>query len=129
MKQNSLLKVCLLIAASAPLAACGAKAQTDPAAGAPPPAQVEKETNLDVFRVEHPDQFPLATATDHTCAPDLNVTGAVNVDVSRAIPVISIASGRIVEIHARVGDTVTKTRCIAMRSRSTRAMAPALRRN
>jgi cobalt-zinc-cadmium efflux system membrane fusion protein len=32
----------------------------------------------------------------------------VNPDVSRNIPVISLASGRVVEIRARVGDTVTK---------------------
>jgi cobalt-zinc-cadmium efflux system membrane fusion protein len=36
------------------------------------------------------------------------VTGTVAADVSRAVPVISLASGRIVEVHARLGDTVTK---------------------
>jgi len=32
----------------------------------------------------------------------------VSADVSRNVPVISLASGRIMEIHARLGDTVTK---------------------
>jgi cobalt-zinc-cadmium efflux system membrane fusion protein len=32
----------------------------------------------------------------------------VNPDVSRTIPVISIASGRVVAIHARLGDSVKK---------------------
>ena len=38
----------------------------------------------------------------------LNATGTVNPDVSRTIPVISIASGRVVAIHARMGDSVKK---------------------
>jgi membrane fusion protein, heavy metal efflux system len=36
------------------------------------------------------------------------VTGTVNPDISRTIPVISIASGRVVEVHARIGDYVKK---------------------
>jgi cobalt-zinc-cadmium efflux system membrane fusion protein len=96
------------LAMSALLAGCGAKAHADPAAGAPPPAQVEKQTNGDAFSVDHPDQFPLVTAGQHDAAPELSVTGSVNVDVSRAVPVVSLASGRITEIHARVGDTVKK---------------------
>jgi membrane fusion protein, heavy metal efflux system len=38
----------------------------------------------------------------------LTVTGTVNADVSRSVPVISIATGRVVEIHARLGDSVQK---------------------
>jgi cobalt-zinc-cadmium efflux system membrane fusion protein len=38
----------------------------------------------------------------------LNVTGVVTPDVSRNIPVISLASGRVIEIDARMGDTVTR---------------------
>ena len=48
------------------------------------------------------------TAGKYDAAPELNVTGTVMPDVSRNIPVISIASGRILEIHARLGDTVSK---------------------
>jgi len=80
----------------------------DAAREAPPPAQVERESNAGVFNVEHPEQFPLATAGERDAAPELNVTGTVSPDVSRNIPVISIASGRVVEIRARIGDTVTK---------------------
>jgi cobalt-zinc-cadmium efflux system membrane fusion protein len=38
----------------------------------------------------------------------LQVTGTVTPDISRTIPVISIASGRVVEVHARIGDYVKK---------------------
>jgi RND family efflux transporter, MFP subunit len=89
-------------------AACGEKVKADPRAEAPPPAKVEQEPDASLVKVDHPEQFPLATAVKHVAAPELNVTGAVAADVSRAIPVISLASGRIVEVHARLGDTVTK---------------------
>jgi cobalt-zinc-cadmium efflux system membrane fusion protein len=36
------------------------------------------------------------------------VTGSVNPDISRTIPVVSLASGRVVALHARVGDNVSK---------------------
>jgi cobalt-zinc-cadmium efflux system membrane fusion protein len=38
----------------------------------------------------------------------LVVTGAVNLDIARNVPVISLASGRVVGIYARLGDVVQK---------------------
>jgi len=38
----------------------------------------------------------------------LSVTGTVFPDIARTVPVISLASGRIVDIRARLGDTVKK---------------------
>jgi cobalt-zinc-cadmium efflux system membrane fusion protein len=70
--------------------------------------KVESEQDLNVFQVDHPEQFPLATAVAHDSASQLTVTGTVNPDISRSVPVISIATGRVVEIHARLGDTVKK---------------------
>jgi cobalt-zinc-cadmium efflux system membrane fusion protein len=63
---------------------------------------------VSVFSVEHPEQFPIVAATQQTAAPELVVTGTVNPDISRNVPVVSLASGRVVEIHARLGDTVKK---------------------
>jgi cobalt-zinc-cadmium efflux system membrane fusion protein len=82
--------------------------KADAAAEAPPPAQVEREQDGGGFKVDHPEQYALATAGEYSAAPELNVTGTVSPDVSRNIPVISIASGRVVDIGARLGDTVTK---------------------
>jgi membrane fusion protein, heavy metal efflux system len=90
------------------LAACGPKVQADAKAEAPPPATVENETDGNIFKVEHSDQFPVVTAGEHDTAPELKTTGSVSADISRNIPVISLASGRIVEIDARLGDSVTK---------------------
>jgi cobalt-zinc-cadmium efflux system membrane fusion protein len=58
--------------------------------------------------VDHPEQFPLATAVAHESTSQLTATGTVSPDISRTVPVISIATGRVVEIRARLGDTVKK---------------------
>ena len=97
---------CIVLALA--LAGCRAKGQPDPKAEAPPPAQVENETDVNLVKVDHPEQFPLATAELRETAPELQVTGVVSADVSRNVPVISLASGRVVEIHAKLGDTVAK---------------------
>jgi cobalt-zinc-cadmium efflux system membrane fusion protein len=96
------------LAASLFLAGCGDKVEADPKLGAPPAADIVHESDGSLFRVDHPEQFPIATAGQHDAAPELKTTGTVSTDVSRNIPVISLASGRIVEIDARLGDTVTK---------------------
>lgn len=88
------------------LTACEKK--FDPSAGAPPSTQVVSVPDLNVVTADHPEQFPLATATLYQAASDLNVTGSVTPDVSRMIPVISLASGRVVDIRVRLGDTVKK---------------------
>jgi membrane fusion protein, heavy metal efflux system len=96
------------LAVSLILAGCGQKVEANPKLGAPPPADVIQESDASLFRVDHPEQFPIATAGEHDAAPELKTTGSVSPDVSRSIPVISLASGRIVEIDARLGDAVTK---------------------
>jgi len=97
-----------VLAASLVLAGCGDKVEANPKMGAPPPAEIVHESDGSLFRVDHPDQFPIVTAGEHDAAPELKTTGTVSADVSRNIPVISLASGRIVEIDARLGDAVTK---------------------
>jgi len=91
------------------LVACGCgNSKADLASEAPPPAQVEHEQDGSAVQVDHPEQFPLATAGEHKAPPALNVTGVVQPDIARAVPVISLAAGRVVEVKARLGDTVKK---------------------
>lgn len=111
MKRFRLLPLisCVLLGAS--LAACGlgkAEPKGDPNGGAPPATEIVPAGNSNVVTVDKPELFPLVTAGRYDAAPELNVTGTVTADVSRNVPVISIASGRVVEIRARLGDTVTK---------------------
>jgi cobalt-zinc-cadmium efflux system membrane fusion protein len=102
-----LLLILLLTVSLLPLAGCK-KAEADPAQGAPPDAKVVPFADAALFSVDHPEQFPLAAATQHPTVSELVVTGAVTPDVSRNVPVVSLASGRVTAIHARLGDTVQK---------------------
>src|SRR5580658_4425403 len=86
---------------------CG-KVQADPQAGAPPAAQVVPFSDVALFTVEHPEQFPLATATAHPTASEMIVTGTVTPDLTRNVPVVSLASGRVIAIKTKLGDSVQK---------------------
>jgi cobalt-zinc-cadmium efflux system membrane fusion protein len=89
------------------LSGCDGKRQ-DKAAQAPPPVQVESEGGVNLITVDQPERFAVTTATQYASASTLNVTGTVNPDISRTIPVISIASGRVVAIHTQLGAYVKK---------------------
>jgi cobalt-zinc-cadmium efflux system membrane fusion protein len=87
------------------LAGCN-EGKADPKAEAPPPASVQPDMDANNFKVDHPELFPLATAIEYKAAPALNVTGVVQPDIARAVPVISLSAGRVVEVKARLGDVV-----------------------
>ena len=82
--------------------------KANPEAEAPPKTAVEPDLDANNFKVAHPEQFPLVTAVPHLAAPALNVTGIIQPDIVRAVPVVSLASGRVVEIKAKLGDAVEK---------------------
>ena len=103
------------------LCACAASAVLRPAAaskvsaprregdtGPRPAATWSRTWTPTTSRWTIPSSFPLATAGEYVAAPELNVTGVVSPDVSRQVPVPSLASGAIVEIDARLGDEVKK---------------------
>ncbi len=90
------------------LAIAGCKSQFDPASGAASPAQVVETSNSSVVTVDHPDQYPLVTAGRVDQPDKLNATGAVFPDISREVPVISLANGRVVDIKTRLDDNVKK---------------------
>jgi len=88
------------------IAGCDKKA--DPKDEAPPPLKVEAAQNVNTVHVDHPEQFPLVAASTQMAANTMNVTGQVQPDVTHVIPVISLASGRVVAIYAHIGDFVQK---------------------
>jgi cobalt-zinc-cadmium efflux system membrane fusion protein len=111
MKRAIALEAALCLTLSAVLAGCARNegAATSQASDTGPhAATVEPDMDASNFKVDHPEQFRLATAAEYVASPELNVTGVVSPDVSRQVPVISLASGRVVEIDARLGDELKK---------------------
>src|SRR5271155_4565507 len=111
-KVGSLASVLLTASLAVTITGGCEKTTKDPAAEAPPPATVEHQNDLNLVTVDKPERFPLVEATAHEATSTLNVTGSVNPDVSREIPVVSIASGRVVALHVRFGDYVKKGQLI-----------------
>ena len=87
-------------------AGCAAHGNAQEETGAPPPAVVEAIEAGGVANVDHPERFPLVAAEQYVTRPALSVTGVVANDVSRAVPVMSLASGRAIDIRVRLGDEV-----------------------
>ena len=77
-------------------------------AGAPPSTNVVTTGDMSLVSVDKPDQFPLVRAEAYDAPAELDVTGTVFPDIAREIPVISLASGRVVDIKARLDDNVRK---------------------
>src|SRR5579872_4172535 len=85
---------------------CGSK--SDPQAEAPQPLKVRSVQDENVFQVDRPERFQLIEVLAHITTSQLKVTGTITPDISRNVPVISIASGRVLEVRTRLGDTVKK---------------------
>jgi membrane fusion protein, heavy metal efflux system len=104
-KMRNLAIACGLLV-SLELAACGNK--FDPASGEAPPPKVEEVGNADVVTVENPNEFALATAGRIEAPHRLSVTGSVFPDINEEIPVISLASGRVVDVRVTLDQNVSK---------------------
>jgi cobalt-zinc-cadmium efflux system membrane fusion protein len=111
-KSGEIVLFLICVAAALALYGCGnvhAQAGAEAATvGAPPDARIVTIGDPSVFTVDRPDQFPLAAATERRATSELVVTGSVTPDVSRNVPVVSLASGRVIAIKTRLGDTVQK---------------------
>lgn len=89
------------------LTACEKK-QFNPADGAPQATQPTETGDMSLVKIDKPELFPLVAAEQISAPAQLNVTGTVNPDVSREVPVISLASGRVIDIKTRLGNEVRK---------------------
>jgi len=106
MTSSSLVTAVSCLTALALMAGCNK--QSNPADGLPPSAQIVETGNLNLVTVDKPEQFPLAVAERVDVADQLQATGSVFPDIAREVPVISLASGRVVDIKARLDDYVKK---------------------
>jgi membrane fusion protein, heavy metal efflux system len=100
--------VAVAVAAACLLSSCGSKQDVNAQTAAPPPAQVVTQPDLNIVKVDRPERFRLVTAGSRAQRRELQATGVINPDVEKSVPVISLASGRVVGIYAKLGDDVTK---------------------
>jgi cobalt-zinc-cadmium efflux system membrane fusion protein len=84
------------------------KSEANSAAEAPAQTTVTETGNSDVVHIERAARFPLVQASSQPVLSTVRVTGSVNPDVSREIPVLSLANGRVVALHVGLGDFVHK---------------------
>ncbi len=94
--------------------ACKKPEESNRAAAEAPPAapSVIAAGDTGTVHVEQPQQFSLVAASTRPSYTTLNVTGAVSPDVSRELPVLSLANGRVVALHVGLGDVVHKGQLI-----------------
>lgn len=97
----------LLPLAASLLIATGCKSN-DQGSGAPPPANVIEVPDMNLIKVDKPELFTLTAAGKYESATSFDATGAVFPDISREVPVISMANGRVVDIRVRLDDNVKK---------------------
>ena len=97
----------ILAACVSLLSGCKAKEQGD---STPPPAQVIPVNDMNLITIDKDDapKFPVVEATQVETASELTATGTVFPDISREVPVISLANGRVVDIKTRLDDNVKK---------------------
>jgi len=101
--------IALAMAALMGLAITGCKSK-ETGDGAPPAVKVIQVADMNLVTIDANDvgKFPIPAAGQIESAAELSATGSVFPDVSREVPVISLANGRVVDIKARLDDHVKK---------------------
>jgi cobalt-zinc-cadmium efflux system membrane fusion protein len=89
---------------------CGCKSEPASTSAEAPPSsvQVEEIGGSNLVHIENSGRFSLTQTSSQPIRSKLQVTGSVNPDVSREIPVLSLANGRVVALHVGLGDYVHK---------------------
>jgi membrane fusion protein, heavy metal efflux system len=74
------------------------------------PAATKQEITVDpnLLTVEKPERFQTVKVESRDLPTELNANGTVQPDVNRTTHVTSLGSGRVVELKARLGDSVKK---------------------
>ena len=69
---------------------------------------IETNTNPNVFTMKDPSQFPVGPVQVRDVYDEMPANGVIAPDINRAVPVVSLGGGRVVEIKAKLGDSVKK---------------------
>ena len=67
----------------------------------------------DLIQMDAPERFAIADAGTQSVFDEIHLNGVVSPDVSRTVPVLSLAGGRAVDIRVRMGDDVHKGQVLA----------------
>ena len=97
----------LLLVLLVPFTACKKQESGD---SSPPASHVVQVPDMNLITVDQGrlSMFPKQAAEKAESASQLTATGSVAPDISRTIPVISLANGRVVDIKVRLDDYVKK---------------------
>src|SRR5262249_48826013 len=87
--------ICLLAAVF--LAGCGRETKVGRKVD-PPAVKVEEAPDVNIIDVNNPGQFPLVAIQKRRVSDGLRTSAVVAPDVNRTVPVVSLTSGRVVEI-------------------------------
>ena len=105
----SIIPIILVSGASLTIALSGCHGK-DEGDGAPPPAKVVEVSDMNLITIDKNvvAKFPLTTSGQIEAPSELKATGTVFPDISREVPVISLANGRVVDLKTRLDDNVKK---------------------
>ncbi len=95
----------VLLAASLAVSSCKKEESGE---ASTPQLPVVTTGDMSLVSVDKPDKFPLVAAEPYSTSAELGVTGTVFPDVSREVPVITLANGRVVNLKTRLDDNVKK---------------------
>jgi cobalt-zinc-cadmium efflux system membrane fusion protein len=99
--QTSRLALILVLSFVAGGLACS---KETPAAADKPAVTLDPE----IFDVDHPELFKTAKAETRALPAQVTANGTITPDVNRTIHVTSLGGGRVVDLKAKLGDTVQK---------------------
>jgi cobalt-zinc-cadmium efflux system membrane fusion protein len=94
-----------ILAINLVLAGCS---REQPVNAATASVKMEPPRDPNTFQVNNPDEFPLVEVALRSTRIDVSATGVVAPDVNRTVAVNSLTGGRVIDIHARLGDDVRK---------------------
>jgi cobalt-zinc-cadmium efflux system membrane fusion protein len=110
LKPISQVALAVGLAASLCLVFSGCKANDQGDTAPPQNQKVITVSDMNLITIDKDDvpKFPLVSAGQIESASELTATGTVFPDISREVPVISLANGRVVDIKTRLDDNVKK---------------------
>jgi cobalt-zinc-cadmium efflux system membrane fusion protein len=73
-----------------------------------PPTKTEVTLDPNLYTVDHPELFKLASVETRNLPTVLTANGSVTADVNRSVHLTSQGSGRVVELKAKLGDSVKR---------------------